>query len=300
MKMSKERTLLFAVCIAAAACAATPRERAAEGPVPSGPAASPTPACVALQRDAHEQLQPVLWMQTSAEYRMICETTYRMAEQALLRALADPNWFAATEQTGELAKLPPAVILDLDETVLDNSPFQAEIALRRTAYSKDLWEKWVTMKRAELVPGAGSFLARVREKKTVDVFFVTNRALKEEPATLENLEIRNVQASADEILSAGENDWPSDKSSRRAQIARTHRVLLLVGDDLGDFLPAKLAPGDRVEAAEKYGDWWGSRWFLLPNPAYGSWDRALYDHDMTLPDRDVLLRKFARLRGFHN
>jgi acid phosphatase len=257
----------------------------------------PVPTGITLPRDTHEQLQPVLWMQTSAEYRALSESTYRAAGAALVQALGDPAWTAATEQTGDFARLPAAVILDLDETVLDNSRFQAEIALRRTVYSRDLWREWVRRRQAGLVPGAGEFLAAARGRK-VDVFFVTNRTAEEEGDTLANLQALEVQATADEILSVGENDWPSEKTSRRQAIARDHRILLLVGDDLGDFLPAKLAPEKRVEAAEKYGSWWGARWFLLANPTYGSWDRALYDHDTTMPDRDVLLRKFARLKGF--
>ena len=304
MRVKKRWLFCLAVCVAAS-CTTAPHEPAdAPRSAATTSAPAPVPTCVALQRDTHEQLQSVLWMQTSAEYRALSESTYRAAGGALVRALGDPAW-TATEQTDDFAKRSPAVILDLDETVLDNSRFQAELARRRTAYSPDLWKEWVRMRRAGLVPGAGEFLQMARDRK-VAVFFVTNRKIEEESDTLANLLALQVQATADEILSAGEIDpankegWPSDKTSRRQAIARDHRILLLVGDDLGDFLSAKLTPEDRVRAAEKYGAWWGNRWFLLANPSYGSWDRALYDHNTQLPDRDVLLRKFAHLKGMYN
>ena len=249
------------------------------------------------RRDTHEQLQGTLWMQTAAEYRVLAETTYRAAGESITAALADPTWTAATEQTSDPSSLPPAVILDLDETVMDNSRFQGEQVLQRKPYSPPLWMDWVTLKKADLIPGAKEFLKFVRGKG-IAVFFVTNRELVEEPATLANLTALDIQATTDEILANKENGWTSDKTARRAYIAQKYRILLLIGDDLGDFIPAKLTAEKRVEAAEKYADWWGKRWFLLPNPMYGSWDRALYDHDTSLPDEVVLQRKLKHIKAF--
>ena len=249
------------------------------------------------RRDTHEQLQGTLWMQTAAEYRVLAETTYRAAGESISAALADPTWTAATEQTSDPSALPPAVILDLDETVLDNSRFQGEQVFRRVPYSPPLWTDWVTLKAAESIPGAKEFLKSIRDKG-IAVFFVTNRELGEEAATLENLAALDIQATAEEILANKENGWTSDKTARRKFVAQKHRILLLIGDDLGDFIPAKLTPKERVAAAEKHSDWWGRRWFLLPNPMYGSWDRALYDHDTSLADEVVLQRKVKQVKAF--
>lgn len=268
------------------------------GPVPHHPAQQPA-SCPTFLRDTHEQLQGTLWMQTAAEYQVLARTTYREAGEAIEKALADPKWTAATEQTADPSGLTPAVILDLDETVLDNSRSQGEQVFRREPYSPTLWTDWVKLKKAVLIPGAKEFLSAARTQK-IAVFFVTNRTLEEEPLTLENLKNLGIQATADEILSNKENGWTSDKTDRRKYLAERHRILLLIGDDLGDFIPAKLKPEERVEAAEKHSDWWGTRWFLLPNPMYGSWDRALYDHDTSLPDEKVLRRKLGRVKGFYN
>ena len=251
------------------------------------------------RRDTHEQLQGTLWMQTAAEYRVLAKTTYREAGEAVAKALADKSWTAAVEQTADPSALPPAVILDLDETVLDNSRFQGEQALRREPYSPTLWRDWVKLEKAGSIPGAKEFLEFVRGKD-IAVFFVTNRTLEEEGATVANLDALGIQATAEEILANRENGWTSDKTARRQYVAKSYRILLLIGDDLGDFIPARLTPEQRVETAEKHSDWWGRRWFLLPNPMYGSWDRALYDHDTSLSDEEVLRRKFELIEAFEN
>jgi predicted secreted acid phosphatase len=102
------------------------------------------------------------------------------------------------------------------------------------------------------------------------------------------------------VLSRDEKpDWGSDKSSRRAAIAKTHRILLLIGDDLGDFVSgAKDTPKNRVQLVQNHGSFWGTRWFLLPNPMYGSWDYSLYDHNFSLPENEILSRKFDSIEDF--
>jgi 5'-nucleotidase (lipoprotein e(P4) family) len=283
--MRLKLSLLLVVVVLTSGCASG--GRANQG----GPGAS--------RRDTHEELQGTLWMQTAAEYRVLAETTYRAAADAIPVALANPGWTAATEQTSDPSKLPPAVILDLDETVLDNSLLEGEQTLRRAPYTDALLNQWVALGRATLVPGAGEFLKSARGQG-VAVFFVTNRTLDQKPATLKNLTDLGVQVKADEILANQENGWVTDKTSRRQYLAQRYRILLLLGDDLGDFIPSKLTPEKRVEAAESHSDWWGKRWFLLPNPLYGSWERALYDDGTPLTDEQVLARKFARVKGFHN
>ena len=85
-------------------------------------------------------------------------------------------------------------------------------------------------------------------------------------------------------------------TARRAFVARTYRILLLVGDDLRDFVsvPRGTAPADRVALAQRYADRWGERWFLLPNAMYGSWEQSLHASGL---DDDALLRS-KRVPGF--
>src|SRR4051794_1235593 len=92
------------------------------------------------QTGSYENLNAVLWMQSSAEYRAAALGTYRNAEASLLCALADKTWTAALEQTQPAFDLPPAVILDLDETVVDNSTLQARLTAEQGTYSEQRWK----------------------------------------------------------------------------------------------------------------------------------------------------------------
>jgi 5'-nucleotidase (lipoprotein e(P4) family) len=260
------------------------------------PGASGASTAAAGVRDAHEGLNGVLWTQTSGEFWAMASGTYNSAQIMLDRAISEKSWSAALEQTAGYENLSPAVILDLDETVLDNSPAQAQIVLERTTYQQELWVAWVGKIAAAAIPGAQSFIA-FAEKKGVKVFFITNRAAAEQDDTLENLAALGIAASDQTVLCPGENGWTSDKTARRAEVARSYRVLLLVGDDMNDFVAtATLSPPERVALAKKHSDRWGRNWILLPNPLYGSWERALYAG--LTRDEEILQRKREQLKGF--
>jgi acid phosphatase len=232
---------------------------------------------------AHETLNAVLWMQQSAEYEASALQVYRIASLHLDEALLDPTWDALVneaEATGPATADRPgvAVILDVDETVLDNSPYQARLVEADAAYSRETWNEWVREERARPVPGALSFTLKAAEAG-VTVFYVTNRTADLEEATRKNLLAQGFPVSEveDVVLTRGErSDWTGDKSSRRAFIAERYRVLLLIGDDLNDFVQADdLSPRGREMRVNQYDAVWGSKWFVLPNPAYGSWERAV-------------------------
>jgi acid phosphatase len=270
---------------------------APRAPAPTQPAAAPaTTAAPAIPRDTHELLQGVLWMQKAAEYWALASTTYRQAGEALVAALADTSSTAATEQASGFERLPPAVVLDLDETVLDNSRFQGQLVLDRTVYEPSLWRTWVMTGRAGAIPGAADFL-RLAAARGVTAFFVTNRTAGEQAATLANLQQAGIAASDETVLCTGEHGWTSDKTARRAEVAKTHRIVLMIGDDMNDFVStAALSPDARVKLAMTYADRWGRQWFLLPNPMYGSWDRALYPG--LTEDSEILRRKMELVDGF--
>lgn len=283
--------LLAASCRTAAPPAPTPS--AAATPAPSGATLrSCPPGC-------DERLGALLWFQTSAEYRILSTTTYTQATAALDRALADPTWTALDEQSGDAAALPLAVIADVDETVLDNSPLEAGLVLAGKDYDEVAWKSWVEAAAAEPIPGALEF-AKYAASRGVTMFYVTNRDASEEPKTRQNLVARGfpVSEAFDTVLVLGEKpEFVSDKSSRRSEVARTHRVLLLLGDDLNDFASgARALPEERIALAERHAARWGDRWFLLPNPEYGSWQRALWNNERGLSAEETLRRKLARLR----
>jgi 5'-nucleotidase (lipoprotein e(P4) family) len=251
-------------------------------------------------RDTHEQLQPTLWVQTAAEYQVLATGAYARAATMFDRANSDPSWTAAIEQEelGGFSALPTAVIMDLDETVLDNSRAQGQFVLDGTPYLPNTWSEWVSLSAAGEVPGAKAFIEHVR-RNGAQVIFVTNRTIAEEPATVKNLtDTLKIPATAEDVMCVGENGWTSDKSERRRFIAGKYRIALLAGDDLGDFVSivSTKTAADRIALAMKHQSKWRDRWVLLPNPMYGSWDRIL-TAGLT-DDAEVLRRKRETVKGF--
>ena len=210
-------------------------------------------------RPEHGRLA-VAWVRHSPERIALCEQTYRAATTALRHE-------AALARTG--LPLPLAVVVDVDETVLDNSSYNAGLVKRGEAFQPTTWASWVEERSAPAIPGALAF-ARTAAELGVTVFYVTNRTVAEEPATRDNLRALGFplqgggDAQLDVVLTRGERaGWEgSGKGPRREAVARTHRVVLYVGDDRGDF---------PVEGPESFGE----GWFVLPNPMYGSWARSL-------------------------
>ena len=291
MKTQYRRLAILVLCVFSLSpgCAST------KGTTATANAAGAARTAIPL-RDTHEVLNSVLWVQTSAEFWALASTTYNSAQVVLEQAMSQKSWSAALEQKQGFENLPPAVILDLDETVLDNSPSEAQLVLDRTVYTQDGWNAWVHTVAAAAIPGAQSFLASA-ETKGVKVFFVTNRTLSEQEDTLKNLAALKITASDDTVLCSGENGWTSDKTARRAEITKSYRVLLLVGDDMNDFVStAKLTPEQRVTLAKTHADRWGKNWILLPNAMYGSWERALFPG--LTKDEEILLRKRQQVKGF--
>ena len=219
----------------------------------------------------------VVWFRTSVEYRATAVQAYRLASRMLDLAIADRAWTAALEQTGDFASKPPAVILDVDETVLDNSESEERSVREQTVYSEARWAEWCNERKATPIPGALEF-TRAAAAKGVTVFFVTNRDRSLEEATRDNLAKYGfpLDAGRDTVLTKGERpEWVSDKSSRRSLVARDFRILLLVGDDFGDFVAgARGTLAARKAIDEANAAMWGVKWIALPNPMYGSWKTA--------------------------
>ena len=267
--------------------------------VPVGP--------VVVDADANENLHAVLWTQTATEYRALALQTYAAARDALDDALADASWTAMPEQL-ELegyAELPPAVVLDVDETVLDNAAYQARLIEDDAVYDRESWSAWVAEEAAPAVPGALAF-TRAADSLGIAVIYLTNRRGPGEAATRNNLAALGfpLDESFDAVLTrgdltrTGEPEFDTgEKGPRREYVAERFRVLQLLGDNLGDFLSdVETTVEARTDLAAPYAGWWGQRWFMLPNPQYGSWEGALFDNDYRLSREEKLDRKMRRLR----
>ena len=244
-------------------------------------------APAALAQDANDNLNAVLWMQKSVEYKANAEAVFALAKIRLDQALKDKSWTAApAEQTGDFANLTPAVVADADETVLDNSGYQAWMVTNGETFNPKTWTKFVNSQTSTAVPGAVEF-AKYAESKGVRVFYVTNRTKAEEPATRENMRKLGfpLTANIDTIMTAKEQpDWGSAKGTRRAAIAKHYRIMLLIGDNFGDFTDAyKGSVDERQKVYEENAAHWGRDWLMLPNPSYGSFESAPFGGNFKLP-----------------
>ena len=192
----------------------------------------------------------------------------------------------------DAAHLPVAVILDVDETVVSNIDFQ--LTFERPFENWKL-DEWTRSTDATPVHGAKEFVEAARAAG-VTVFFVTNRPCEtregiddpcpQRQSTIDDIGEIGIETDAEHVFLSEERGWNREKSARRDHIAETHRVIMLIGDDLGDFLPCvrkkPYAPctdaataADRIAMVEEHGRYWGKGWYILPNPMHGSWTSAI-------------------------
>jgi 5'-nucleotidase (lipoprotein e(P4) family) len=258
--------------------------------------AAPRIAQQAPDPPASDLLNAVLWMQRSVEFKASALTAFALARIRLDQALADPNWTGAPkEQAGAYQSLPPAVILDIDETIFDNSGYQAWMVLKGTTFDPKTWNAYVNTMTSLPIPGALEF-AQYADSKGVKVFYITNRVAEEEPATRKNLEKLGfpMGGDADTMLMARKQpDWGSAKGTRRAHVAKSYRVLLNVGDNFGDFVDEyRGSEAERLKVLEQHKDRWGREWIMIANPSYGSFESAPFGHDFKLSDGEK--RKLKR------
>jgi acid phosphatase len=263
-------------------------------------------AADSLQQSArlrHPGLNGTLWQQTAVEYAGTTRGAYQLAAVMAERALDDSTWTAAIEQSEMGAEayrsLPPAVVLDVDETVLDNSAYQARLVRTNTDYAPSSWKAWCREEAAGAVPGALAF-TRTMAEQGVQVIYLTNRDGDVESATRDNLRqlgfpIRETKID-DAVLTQGEREGWEPKTARRAWVAEQFRILLLIGDNFGDFADeVETSLAERKRKADAFEKYWGTRWIVLPNTQYGSWEGALFNYDYSLPALDVLKQKHQRL-----
>ncbi len=280
------RRLIIAIAASGLMIACVTAPTPSSGPAPLVAAATPTPR--AAPAPADDSLNAVVWMQRAVEHDLVFREIYRAAERKLLQALKDPSWDALPreERHGPFADLRAAVILDVDETVLDNSPYQARLVRTGKEYDEFSWRQWCLEEAARPLPGALDFV-RFAADHGVEVFYLTNRNVDLGPATLANLRKAGFPALPESFLGlgtavAGCEMAGTDKGCRRRLIGRDHRILMQFGDQIVDFVDvAANTPEGRQKAMAPYAAWIGERWWVLPNPAYGSWEPALFNNDWT-------------------
>jgi acid phosphatase len=185
--------------------------------------------------------------------------------------------------------------MDVDETVLDNSPYQARLVRDGKEFDEVTWDQWVAEKKAKPLPGVVDF-AKAATAKGVTVLYLSNRAEHLQSATLDNLRSVGLPVADDSVFLGlgtfveGCEQNGSEKNCRRQLAGRKYRVLMQFGDQLGDFAQIVAnTPDGRAAMLDEYRDWFGERWWMLPNPTYGSWEPALFNNAWSEP-RDARRR----------
>ncbi|SFW52057.1 5'-nucleotidase, lipoprotein e(P4) family [Luteibacter sp. UNCMF366Tsu5.1] len=299
--MMKFVPVALAAVLSVAGCAHAPQTAA-----PAPAVAQAAPAAPAAGPAADDNLNAVAWSQRASEHDFIFVQTYRDAQEKLLKAKSDPNWDALPKDDRaahpSLKGLKPAVVLDIDETVLDNSPYQARLIRSGGEFNEAEWAAWCQEAIAKPMPGAVAF-TNFAAQHGIAVIYISNRAKDLDEPTLANLRSAGFPvADKSSFLGLGTfvegcEQVGSEKGCRRQLVAQKYRVLMQFGDQIADFanIPGNTEDA-RTRAMAPYTAWIGERWFVLPNPTYGAWESALFDNDYTLPREERRQKKLDALR----
>ena len=224
--------------------------------------------------DLEYQVAAILYQQKAAEYRALSYQAFNLARWQLDADFNKKNFKKLSKAE---RKMPRAIVVDIDETVLDNSPAQAYSAKNGLPFNQKDWYAWGEMRKARAVPGAVDFL-NYAVSKGVKVFYITNRDEVQKAATVDNLQKAGFNGvTIDSVMLRTKE---SSKDARRASVAAKYRIVLLAGDNLDDFTSAfeRKSVADRFAETDKAKDQWGKKFIVLPNAMYGTWENAIYEY----------------------
>ncbi len=207
----------------------------------------------------------VEWVSYSAEYEAMCLQVYNWAYASLETSLANAS----------ASDLPPAIVLDVDETVLDNSDYEWFLIRNGKSYESETWKQWTDSAKAKAVPGSRSFLYKA-DSLGVAIFLISNRKTGEINSTQENLAKLGYPAIPLDHYLFKEDE--SSKTTRRNVVWKNYHIVQFLGDNLDDFdsIFEMRDKNHGKEAVTKNAEAFGTRFFLLPNPMYGSWEQAIH------------------------
>ena len=228
-----------------------------------------------------------IYQQQAAEYKALCFQAYNIAKLRVDEILS--------KQTDKFK--PYAVVTDLDETLLDNSPYDAKRAINNLGYDNKSWKEWTAKGIADTVPGGPAFF-KYAALKGIEIFYITNRDEDERAGTLNNLKLYGLPYADDAHLIMRQGG--SSKESRRQDVLKKHDIILLCGDNLADFnalYDNKPSEENRAASTQKLMQEFGSRYIVLPNPEYGDWESSLFNFNYKLADaqKDSIIKAQLKL-----
>jgi 5'-nucleotidase (lipoprotein e(P4) family) len=223
------------------------------------------------------QIGAILYQQKSGEYRALAYQAFNIAR---LRLDEDLDKKSVKRLPKAERKRPRAIVVDIDETVLDNSPANAYSAKNNLPFNIKDWYAWGEIRKAKPVPGAVDFL-NYAVSKGVKIFYISNRDEPQKQATIDNLKSAGfVDVSADNVW-LRQNPAVSTKEPRRNEVAAKYRIVMLMGDNLDDFSEVfeHKSMAERFAAVENAREQFGKRFIVLPNAMYGTWESAIYNYE---------------------
>ncbi|QGM80231.1 5'-nucleotidase, lipoprotein e(P4) family [Otariodibacter oris] len=229
--------------------------------------------CATTNQDSGEvvlQQQTVLginWVQESGEYQALAHQAFNTAKFAFDHA--------------KVAKgKKKAVVVDLDETMIDNSPNAGWLIKNNKGFDSADWTRWVNARETLAIPGAVEFNNYVNSHKGT-VFYVSNRKdSNEKEGTIDNLKQLGFQGVSEQTLYLKKDK--SNKSPRFAEIEKQgYQIVLYIGDNLNDFGDATYhkTNAERRSFVDSNSKLFGNKFIILPNPNYGDWESAIFDYD---------------------
>ena len=215
------------------------------------------------QLRSRENTMGSLWYQNAAEVDALYQQGYNVATNKLKELLKQPT------------NKPYSIVLDIDETVLSNIPFQVKMVKDGTAFNPKLWDEWVQKAEATPVAGAKEFL-QFADKNKVQIYYISDRTDAQVDATIKNLEAQGLPVQGrDHLMFKKEGD--KSKEGRRQEVIKHTNLVMLFGDNLVDFAEfSTKSETDRDKMFEQLKAEFGDKFIIFPNPMYGSWESAVY------------------------
>ena len=198
------------------------------------------------------------WQKHSAEYHALCIQAYNIAKLRVEEALATPS------------ERPLAIIADIDETVLNNLPYNEMLIDSNLSFTQKTWAHWVNKQEATPIPGALAFFNYV-DSQDVEIIYLSNRRVENYAPTKANLIAAGFPFYEDTMMLLRDED--GDKESRRNQLS-DYNIVLLLGDNLADFDTRfhKKPNETRIAHVNSLRELFGDKFIVFPNLIYGTWE----------------------------
>jgi len=198
------------------------------------------------------------WQKNSAEYVALSYQAYNLAK------------FRLDEKLNSEFNKRPAIVIDLDETVLNNLPYNEMLIDSTEIFTQESWSKWVNKKIATKVPGSLEFI-NYAKSKNVKIVYLSNRRVENYDPTKENLVNLGYPFDEDTLMLLREET--SDKTARRNTL-NDYEIIMLLGDNLADFNSVfyKKSNNERIQSVDSLSKMFGDKFIVFPNLIYGDWE----------------------------